>query len=152
MAIYALLWRADLQQIINVKDAGLLNEPFDSDRPRTRDEPFGLSSHFALVGGELVEIVIVGDVFIGGLFLVQRWSYRRGSLDVGNLFSGLRLGALTREAAIDQSGAGRGRCKNAPAYEQAPRKVQILIGDLTAFDVFGFLDQHNCINSSTDEA
>ncbi len=69
MTIDALFERAEFEQGFNVEDLRLLHEAINFDGPGARGQSAGVLRGIALVDAELVEVVVVGDVFEAGQLL-----------------------------------------------------------------------------------
>ena len=63
MAIDAVFKRAQLEQRFNVEGFGRLDFAFDLDGPGARGQAAGVLCWLVLLYAELVEVVVVGDVF-----------------------------------------------------------------------------------------
>ena len=87
MAINAVFERAQLEQRFNVEGLGRLDLALDADGPGARGKAAGVLGGIGLLQAELVEVVVVGYVFIGG----ERFAGGgERALDCFELGSGLR--------------------------------------------------------------
>src|SRR5690242_14107238 len=111
----------------------------DLQRPGSRAEVFRQAGRLVLVGRELVEIVVVGDVFVGGLLLIgtERTLHNAGDLVPG--FGG------ERKSDVYRSGSGQ---RSSSGEELAPVQVDALTGDLRRRNISRFPDQHRTRASS----
>jgi hypothetical protein len=126
-AVEALLERRDLEQVVEAEGARRLDQAGDLDRPRLGERvAAGQLPDAALVGGELVEVVVAGGGLLGGQVpaaeVVGVAALRRE--EIGEALAERRvelaaLGRLTpgRGAAARLGAAGRPRQRDAQRPE-----------------------------------
>ena len=120
--------------------------PLDLDRPRPRLQRGLQTLRVLLVGAELIEVVVGGDVLVGG----QRIGQREGRV----------LGRLERGETILGSHPGRGQGQRGRARNERPAvEIKPLRGDLRGrnvlsaqFPVLVTLDQHGSTSLPFDSS
>ena len=129
----ALLGRHQLQQLVDAEAARLVHQALDAQRPRRGLEPVDVFGGVALVGAELVEIVVGGHrAAAGGGF--------GGAQRAGG------EGAEGRRRVGGGHGQRRGRGEAAGLGEEvAPASVNVGWRDFGGQDVGGAADQHGVL-------
>jgi hypothetical protein len=69
MAVDALLERSELQDFVHGELAGLFDFAFDGNGPGRSYQSLGIFCRVGFVAAEFVEVIVVGDVLMGVLFL-----------------------------------------------------------------------------------
>src|SRR5262249_16386670 len=152
-----LLCRAELDQIVDVKDARLRNQSLDRHRPRPGNKSAGLVGNRCFIGREFVKVIVVGDVL--------KWSFRirnavlardawpstlgaltrrgRGLCRSGKLSAAARLPAARGQSPVQRASSGCCPCQYRGADERPAVEVRLLVRYLILFDVIWLLYQHN---------
>src|SRR5581483_12246150 len=140
VAVDAVLQRRKLQQGVDIKFLRLIYIAFDRNRPRPRAQALGQVRRRVLVGAEFVEVVVIGDVFVGRLLLIGR----KRALNRGKLGSGLdrRWRRNSPQTLAGDRGAGS---YSRSRHELAAVHVNTLRGDFGREYVGGLLDQHKVV-------
>ncbi len=137
-AVDPLLQRRQLEQRVQVQGHRLFHLALDAHRPRPWLERAGVLRRVALVGAELVEVVVAGGVLVGGLLVHGRV----GGIELGRQLGIEPLGEGLAAGHLDQAGAG-GAAHGELLDETAARLEHRARGDVgRQYQSIGTFDQH----------
>eukprot|EP01136_Pigoraptor_vietnamica_P026027 Opistho-1_new@80615 len=116
-AVDALLQGAELEQAVDVEDARLADLALDADRPGPGLQGVGRAHRVALVGAELVVVVVAAGVLVAG-GLVHHQGTGHGTLEAGQL--GQFAGGLGLGQGLAAGPARQGRAGGTTGHQAQP--------------------------------
>ena len=142
VAIDALFEGSQFQEGVDVEFLRVLDVAFDGDGPGTRLETPRIFGWISFIHAEFVEIVVVGDVLVGGRLLTGQ---RERALHYGELGVGAHSGCRRKQACNAFAGHCRGSRSQGAGHKGAAVQVDRFRSDLRRRYVARLVYQHRAM-------